>query len=93
MLVGEKDFSHLPLKTQVDIDEKQDGQPTTNKYIKHVCQLKTLVGLQPFVKYNTKHHRCTYTTPNALDEDAIVDIKQKGCSTTLNINIKLYIPS
>ncbi len=58
-----------------------------------MCQLKTLVGLQPFVRYNTKHHRCTYTTPNALDEDAIVEVKEKGCSTTLKWRMKDVIVS
>ncbi len=32
-----------------------------------MCQLKILVGLQSLARYNVKHHRCTYTTPNALD--------------------------
>lgn len=53
-----------------------------------MCQLKTLVGLQSLARYNVKHHRHTYTTPNALDEDVIVDNKQKWCSTTLKWTIK-----
>jgi hypothetical protein len=34
MLIGEKGSFHLPLKTQVEISEEQDGQPTIVEYIK-----------------------------------------------------------
>jgi len=49
-------------------------------YIKEVCQLKTFVGLQPLVRFDAKHRRCTIVV--ALDEDAIVDFKQKRRSIT-----------
>jgi hypothetical protein len=45
-----------------------------------VCQLKTLVGSQPLVRYDAKHCRCMII--NTLDEDVIVDIKHIRHSTT-----------
>jgi hypothetical protein len=45
-----------------------------------VCQLKTLIRLQPLARFDAKHCRYKVIT-NTLNEDAIVDIKQKGHST------------
>ncbi len=79
ILISEKGSSHLPLKTQEKINEEQDGQHAIVEYTRQMCWFKTLVGLQSLARFDAKHHRCT--TTNALDEDAIVDIKQKGRST------------
>jgi len=44
-------------KTHVKINEEQDGQRAIVEYIKQVCELKTFVGLQPFTRFDAKHHR------------------------------------
>jgi hypothetical protein len=45
MFIDEKSTSHLPIKNQVEIDEKQDQKFIINTIIKQVCSFKTLHGL------------------------------------------------
>jgi hypothetical protein len=49
MLVIEKDSSHLPLETHIEIDVKQDQKLARDiELIKRMCWLKTLHDLKLF---------------------------------------------
>jgi len=49
------------------------------EYIRQLCQLKRLVKLHPLAKFDAKHRKFRVATDTS-NEDAIVDIKQKGRS-------------
>ncbi len=79
MLNDEISTSHLLIKSQVEIDKEQDQKFIINTIIKQVCSLKTLHGLKPPTRYDTKHRMSTSIANGlkALKEELVVDGKQK----------------
>jgi hypothetical protein len=59
VLIDEKSTSHLMIKSQAKIDEEKYQKFLADTIINQVCSFKTLHGLQPFVRYDAKHHRST----------------------------------
>jgi len=76
---NEKSTSHLPIKSQAKINKEQYQKFVIDTVIKQVCSFKTLHGLQPFARYDAKHHRSisiAYVL-EATKEEFMVDGKQK----------------
>jgi hypothetical protein len=67
----------LPLKTQLEIDQKQDQIiPIGHKAIKQVCWLKTLVGLCPSTKYDADHRKCKWDD-DVMEKHSIIGQKKR----------------
>ncbi len=59
MPTNEKSIYHLLIKNQIEIYKEHDQKFVANTIIKQVCSLKTLHGLEPFVRYDVEHRRST----------------------------------
>jgi len=79
MFADEKSTFHLPIKNQAKINKEQYQKFVVDTIIKQVCSFKTLHGLQPFARYDAKHHRSTSIAYvfEVTKEKLMVDGKQK----------------
>jgi hypothetical protein len=69
MLANCKANTNLPLKTQLEVDQKEDQNiPTSHK---HVYLLKTLKGLHPSARYDAEHLK------NEWDDDVVINKHSK----------------
>jgi hypothetical protein len=76
-LVDSKGNMDLPLKTQLEVDQEQDQIiPIGHKAIKHVCWLKTLIGLCPIAKYDAHHFKCKWDD-NVMEKHSKINKKIK----------------
>ncbi len=88
MLAYGKGSMDLPLKTQLEVDQKQDQIISIgHKTVKHVCWLKTLVGLCPSTKYDAHHHKCKWDN-DVLDKHSKIGKKKKYYNLTWMLLLK-----
>ncbi len=77
MLAYGKGSMDLPLKTQHEVDQKQDQIiPVGHKAIKQVCRFKTLVGLCPYTKCNAHHRTCKWDY-DVMEKHSKIGYKKK----------------